>query len=60
MPLDPELIKILRCPKCKGELRLEDNEVAFDCPRCQLRYLVEEGIPNFLIADAKPLEAETR
>jgi uncharacterized protein YbaR (Trm112 family) len=57
MGLDPELVKILRCPKCKGELVLEPDEVAFDCEPCHLRYLVENGIPNFLINEARPLEA---
>ncbi len=56
MPLDPELIKILRCPKCKGELQLEENEQGFVCQTCRLRYVVEDGIPNFLISEAKPLE----
>ena len=56
MPLDPELIKILRCPKCKGELVLEENEQGFVCPACRLRYAVEDGIPNFLVSEAKPLE----
>jgi uncharacterized protein YbaR (Trm112 family) len=57
MPLDPELVKILRCPKCKGELVLEEQETAFRCPACRLRYLVENGIPNFLVSEARPLES---
>jgi uncharacterized protein len=54
MPLDPELVKILRCPKCKGEL--EEKETEFHCPVCRLRFLVENGIPNFLISEAKPIQ----
>jgi uncharacterized protein YbaR (Trm112 family) len=57
MPLDPELVKILRCPKCKGELVLEPEETGFTCAACRLRFLVENGIPNFLLSEAKPLEA---
>jgi uncharacterized protein YbaR (Trm112 family) len=56
MPLNPELVKILRCPKCKGELVLEEQEAAFRCQTCRLRYLVERGIPNFLVSEAEPIE----
>ncbi len=56
MPLDPELKKMLRCPKCKSVLILEDQEAAFRCPACKLRYVVENGVPNFLIAEAKPVQ----
>ena len=57
MALDPELVKILRCPKCKGELKLDPEETSFTCEACRLRFLVENGIPNFLLSEAKPLEA---
>ena len=54
MGLDKELIEILRCPKCKGELDVE--EAAFACAKCLLRYRVVDGIPNFIIDEAEPLE----
>ncbi len=56
MPLDKQLLEILRCPKCKGMLTLEDNETGFVCAACRLRYLIVDGIPNFLISEAQPLE----
>jgi uncharacterized protein len=51
--LDPQLLEILVCPKCKGELehRAEENELR--CPRCRLRYEIREGIPIMLIDEAK-------
>jgi hypothetical protein len=55
MKLDPELVKILRCPKCKGTLNQEENEAGFICPSCKLRFPVVEGIPNFLINEAQPV-----
>ena len=55
MNLDKELLEILRCPKCKGELELE--EAAFTCGKCQLRYRVVDGIPNFIIDEADRVEA---
>ena len=55
MALDKDLIQILRCPKCKGELELEDDESGFTCTPCKLRYAVENDIPNFLVDEAESL-----
>jgi uncharacterized protein YbaR (Trm112 family) len=55
MPLAKELIAILACPKCKGQLKLRDDESAFECPACRLVYAVVDDIPNFLIDEATPL-----
>ena len=55
MPLDEELLDILVCPKCKGELeyRTEDSEEALLCHECRLRYAVEDGIPVMLVDEAE-------
>ena len=51
-----ELIAVLACPKCKGELdRLETPE-GFGCRRCGLFYAVSDGVPDFLVEDAIPWE----
>lgn len=48
------LIKILACPKCKGDLKYEKQ--AFICEKCRLKYKVlEGGIPNMLIDDAEKI-----
>ncbi len=61
--IDPELLRILVCPKCKGELGVrtgEDGAEAFlDCAACGLAYPVEDGIPVMLIEEAQPLSAST-
>jgi len=57
MAFDHELAALLACPKCKGPLELRADESAFACKACRLVYQVEDGIPNFLIEEAKPLEA---
>lgn len=58
--LDPELLSILVCPQCKGELRVrrdaEDIETSLDCTACALAYAVEDGIPVMLVEEARPLE----
>jgi uncharacterized protein YbaR (Trm112 family) len=57
--LDPRLLEILACPKCKGNLdyRTEPQEVLI-CRACRLEYRVEEGIPIMLIDEARPLPEE--
>ena len=55
MAMNKELIEILACPKCKGPLRLREDESAFECPTCRLVYLVADDIPNFIIEEALPL-----
>jgi uncharacterized protein YbaR (Trm112 family) len=57
MPLNRELIEILACPKCKGKIDLRADESAFVCRACKLVYVVEDDIPNFIIEEARPLEA---
>lgn len=53
MPLNPELIEILACPKCKGKLDLRPDQSAFTCNACRLMYPVVDEIPNFIIEEAK-------
>ena len=56
MSLPPELLEILVCPKCKGDLDYRQEPVeALVCHRCKLIYAVEDGIPILLIDEAKPL-----
>lgn len=63
--LNPELLAILRCPKCRGVLNEKaastsagsDGGAALVCAACELSYAIEEGIPNLLIEEAKPCVA---
>jgi uncharacterized protein YbaR (Trm112 family) len=55
MALNRDLIDILACPKCKGPLKLRDDESAFECAACKLAYAVTDDIPNFIIEEAQPL-----
>ncbi len=56
MALPPELLEILVCPQCKGDLeyRAEPDE-ALICHHCRLVYAVEDDIPIMLIDEARPL-----
>ena len=55
MPLPAELLEILVCPKCKGELEYREQEAVLICRACQLAYPIEDDIPIMLIDEAKPL-----
>ena len=56
MAVSKELLDILACPKCKGEIRLNDERDGLICDRCRLLYEIREDIPVMLIDEAKPLE----
>jgi uncharacterized protein len=51
----PELLAILVCPKCRGELEYRKAESQLVCGKCRLRYSVRDGIPIMLIDEASPL-----
>ncbi len=56
MAVDKELLDILVCPKCKGELEITENEDGLICHACKLMYEIKEDIPIMLIDEAKPIE----
>jgi uncharacterized protein len=56
MAVDKELLDILVCPKCKGELKLTDEANGLICHACKLVYEIKDDIPIMLIDEAKPLE----
>jgi uncharacterized protein YbaR (Trm112 family) len=57
MSLSPQLLAILVCPKCKGELEYVEKgaESSLSCHVCRLKYSVRDGIPIMLIDEATPL-----
>lgn len=56
MALSQELLDILACPKCKGDLRLTEKQDGLVCDACKLLYPIKEDIPIMLIDEARPLE----
>ena len=53
MSLDPELLEILVCPKCRGDLEYRETEQELRCPACRLVYRIEQDIPILLIDEAE-------
>lgn len=56
-----DLMEILACPVCKGELNLKvkkkDGDEIIDgvirCKKCSVEYPIEDGIPNMLPPDMR-------
>ena len=53
--LDDELLSILVCPACKGELEYRREAAELVCHKCRLRYEIRDDIPIMLVDEAKPL-----
>ena len=56
MALNKELLDILVCPQCKGDLEYREEDAELLCHECRLRYRIEDDIPVMLIEEATPLE----
>ena len=56
MAIDKELLDILVCPKCKGDLELSTNKDNLSCKACSLKYPIRDNIPVMLIDEALPLD----
>ena len=54
--LSKELLAIIACPKCKGEVQLTADEMWLVCSNCKLKYPIKEGIPLMLIEEAERIE----
>jgi uncharacterized protein YbaR (Trm112 family) len=55
MTISEELLKILACPKCKGDIVLNESKDGLICHKCKLLYEIRDGIPYMLIDKARPL-----
>lgn len=56
--IEPWLLEMLVCPKCKGELRYEQSPESLVGERDRLRFEVRDNIPIMLIDEATPLDAQ--
>jgi hypothetical protein len=52
MALSKELLEILACPKCKGDVFLNRAGDGLICKACRLVYPIREDIPVMLIDEA--------
>lgn len=54
--ISKELLNILACPKCKGDVRLNETKDGLICDKCNLLYEIKGDIPVMLIDEAKKIE----
>jgi len=52
MALSSELLSILVCPACKGDLVYDEAAQTLSCAACRLRYKVVDDIPVMLVDEA--------
>jgi uncharacterized protein YbaR (Trm112 family) len=51
--LDPELLSLLVCPNCRGDVEYrEEDEVIACIGECGYRYRVVKDIPHMLVEEA--------
>ena len=53
MAIDPELLEILACPKCKTTVVLVNNDSGLKCRTCRRVYPIKDDIPVMLIDEAR-------
>lgn len=56
MAIKKELLDILCCPKCKGDIVLTDSGDGLVCDKCGLLYPIKDDIPVMLIDEAIPIK----
>lgn len=54
MAISPELLEILRCPKCKSKVEIKPDQSGLKCvhPECSLVYPIRDEIPVMLVDEA--------
>ncbi|MEJ2040781.1 MAG: Trm112 family protein [Desulfosarcinaceae bacterium] len=55
MAIDQALLEILVCPKCKGDIHLNERQDGLICENCRLLYEIREDIPIMLIEEARKI-----
>ncbi|MBF0189093.1 MAG: Trm112 family protein [Magnetococcales bacterium] len=56
--MDKELLDILVCPLCKGDLEHDTDTQELICPRDKLAYPIRDDIPVMLVDEARRIESE--
>lgn len=52
MSIKKELLEILACPACHGNITHNEERETLDCGKCRRQYPIREGIPVMLIEEA--------
>ena len=49
--IDKELLSVLACPACHGDIEEKDNKIV--CLKCGRKYPIKDNIPVMLIDEAQ-------
>ena len=50
MPIpDENLLDILACPACRGDLKYTAGKTGFVCSACKKKYPIKDGIPRLMV-----------
>lgn len=52
MTIDPQLLEILACPKCKTSVKLTPDNNGLKCIQCHRVYPIQDGIPVMIVEEA--------
>lgn len=52
MPIKKELLDILACPACRGEIVHDTAKDTLNCTSCHRRYPIKDDIPVMLVDEA--------
>lgn len=56
MAVSEELLNILACPQCKGDIYLNAEKNGLICDKCRLEYEIRDDIPIMLVEEARALD----
>jgi len=56
MAVSEELLNILACPQCKGDIYLNGEKNGLICDKCRLEYEIRDDIPIMLVEEARALD----
>lgn len=56
MTVSKELLEILCCPRCKGDIRLNESGDGLFCEVCKVIYPIKDDIPIMLVEEAIPAD----
>jgi uncharacterized protein YbaR (Trm112 family) len=57
MGIDQQLLDILACPVCKGDIKITADEKGLKCMSCSRVYPIREDIP-VMLSDEATIETE--
>ncbi len=52
MPIKKELLDILACPACPGDIKYDEGGNTLECVKCRRRYPIRDDIPVMLIDES--------